>query len=60
MSSWQTLNLLAGVGLGATWLYHTVSARRGIPQIADLTQSSICRAIRNKAAARQHHRSRTQ
>ena len=37
MSVWQTLNLISGLGLGATWLYHTLAARRGIPQISDLT-----------------------
>jgi glycosyltransferase involved in cell wall biosynthesis len=34
----HTVNLLAGAGLGASWLYHTVAAGRGIPQIADLWQ----------------------
>ncbi len=38
MSGWQTLNLWAGVGLGATWLYHALAAGRGISQIADLTR----------------------
>jgi glycosyltransferase involved in cell wall biosynthesis len=32
------VNLLAGAGLGATWLFHTEAARRGMRQIADLTQ----------------------
>ena len=39
MSGWQTLNLLSGAALGATWLYHTIAARRGIPQIAELTRA---------------------
>jgi len=34
----QTLNLVLGAGLGATWLYHMVAAGRGIPQIAELTE----------------------
>ena len=38
MSLWQTLNWLSGMGLAATWVYHTVAARRGVSQIADLTQ----------------------
>ncbi len=38
MSAWHVLNLLAGAGLGATWLFHAAAARRGIPQIADLNQ----------------------
>jgi len=38
MISSHALNLLAGMGLGATWLYYTLSAFRGIPQIADLTK----------------------
>lgn len=38
MSLGQTLNWLSGVGLAATWVYHTVAARRGVPQIADLAQ----------------------
>lgn len=38
MSIPHTVNLLAGAGLGASWLYHTVAAGRGIPQIADLWQ----------------------
>src|SRR5208282_6119518 len=29
---------IAGVGLGATWLYYTVAARRGVPKIAELAQ----------------------
>jgi glycosyltransferase involved in cell wall biosynthesis len=37
LSGWHTLNLIAGVGLAATWLYHTLAARLGIPQIAELT-----------------------
>jgi len=37
VSAWYTLNLLAGAGLGATWLYHAEAARRGMRQIADLT-----------------------
>jgi glycosyltransferase involved in cell wall biosynthesis len=37
VSGWQTLNLLSGVGLGATWLYHTAAAGRGIRQMAELT-----------------------
>jgi glycosyltransferase involved in cell wall biosynthesis len=37
VSAWHTLNLISGVVLGATWLYHTLAARRGIPQIDDLT-----------------------
>jgi len=32
------LNWVSGVALAATWLYHTLAARRGIPQIAELTQ----------------------
>jgi len=38
LSLGQTLNWLSGVGLAATWVYHTVAARRGVPQIADLAQ----------------------
>jgi len=38
LSLWQTLNWLSGMGLAATWVYHTVAARRGVSQIADLTQ----------------------
>jgi glycosyltransferase involved in cell wall biosynthesis len=38
VSGWHTLNLLAGAGLGATWLYATLAARRGLTQIADLSQ----------------------
>jgi glycosyltransferase involved in cell wall biosynthesis len=34
----HTLNLLSGAALGATWLYHTLAARRGMSQIADLEQ----------------------
>ncbi len=37
MSLWHALNLLSGFGLGATWLYHTLAARRGVPQIPELT-----------------------
>ncbi len=36
MSLWHALNLLSGTALGATWLYHTLAARRGMSQIADL------------------------
>ncbi|HVJ05798.1 MAG TPA: glycosyltransferase [Candidatus Saccharimonadales bacterium] len=39
MSVWHALNLLSGFGLGTTWLYHTLAARRGIPQIPELTHS---------------------
>ncbi len=39
MSIWHALNLLSGFGLGATWLYHTLAAFRGIPQIPELTRS---------------------
>jgi glycosyltransferase involved in cell wall biosynthesis len=39
VSGWQTLNLLAGAALGATWLYHSVAAWHGMPQIADLARS---------------------
>jgi glycosyltransferase involved in cell wall biosynthesis len=38
MSGWHMLNLLSGAALGATWLYHTLAARRGMSQIADLEQ----------------------
>jgi glycosyltransferase involved in cell wall biosynthesis len=38
VTAWHTLNLLAGAGLGATWLFHAVAAQRGMRQIADLTQ----------------------
>lgn len=38
MSFWHVLNWVSGVALAATWLYHTLAARRGIPQIAELTQ----------------------
>lgn len=38
MSVWHALNLACSAALAATWLSHTVAARRGIPQIADLTQ----------------------
>jgi glycosyltransferase involved in cell wall biosynthesis len=37
LSFWHTLNLFSSTALGATWLYHSVAAQRGIPQIADLT-----------------------
>ena len=63
MSVWHALNLACGAGLVATWLVHTLAARRGIPQIADLTQPeyavaagtplprvSIVVAARNEAA----------
>jgi glycosyltransferase involved in cell wall biosynthesis len=36
--NWHILNLFSGAGLGATWLYHTLAARRGMPQIADLSR----------------------
>jgi glycosyltransferase involved in cell wall biosynthesis len=39
VSFWHALNLLSGTALGATWLYHTLAARRGMSQIADLSQS---------------------
>jgi len=39
VSVWHALNLLSGFGLGTTWLYHTLAARRGIPQIPELTHS---------------------
>jgi len=38
LSFWHVLNWVSGVALAATWLYHTLAARRGIPQIAELTQ----------------------
>jgi len=38
VSLWHALNLLSGTALGATWLYHTLAARRGMSQIADLSQ----------------------
>lgn len=38
MSLWHVFNLASSATLGATWLYHTLAARRGIPQIAELTQ----------------------
>lgn len=38
MSVWHELNVLSGAGLAATWVYFTVGAWRGIPQLADLTQ----------------------
>jgi glycosyltransferase involved in cell wall biosynthesis len=38
MIAGHALNLLAGMGIGATWLYYTLAAYRGIPQIADLAQ----------------------
>jgi glycosyltransferase involved in cell wall biosynthesis len=63
VSVWHALNLACGAGLVATWLVHTLAARRGIPQIADLTQPeyavaagtplprvSIVVAARNEAA----------
>jgi glycosyltransferase involved in cell wall biosynthesis len=37
MSLLHALNVLSGVGLAATWIYHAMAARRGMPQIADLT-----------------------
>ncbi len=48
MSVWHTLNLLAGIGLGATWLYHTEAARRGMRQIADLNQPEYAVAPETK------------
>jgi hypothetical protein len=48
VSLWQTLNLLSGAGLGATWLYHSLAARRGITQIADLTQPEFAVAAETK------------
>jgi len=38
VSLWHALNLVSGVALGATWLYHSLAAMRGIPQIPDLTE----------------------
>ncbi len=38
MIFWHAVNLASAVGLAATWFYHTLSAQRGIKQIADLTQ----------------------
>lgn len=48
MSPWQTLNWVSGVGLAATWLYHTLAARRGIPQIADLNRPEYAVAAGTK------------
>jgi glycosyltransferase involved in cell wall biosynthesis len=44
MSAWHTVNLLAGVSLGATWLYHMLAASRGMRQIADLNQPEFAGA----------------
>jgi hypothetical protein len=38
LSFWEVMNGVSGAALAATWLYHTLAARRGIRQIADLTQ----------------------
>jgi glycosyltransferase involved in cell wall biosynthesis len=38
VSGLHTLNLLSGTALGVTWLYHALAARRGMDQIADLSQ----------------------
>ena len=35
-SGWHKLNLISGAALGAAWVYHTLAARRGMPQIPDL------------------------
>jgi glycosyltransferase involved in cell wall biosynthesis len=48
VSVWQTLNLLSGAGLGATWLYHTLAAWHGIPRIADLTKAEYAVATEAK------------
>jgi glycosyltransferase involved in cell wall biosynthesis len=42
------VNLLSGAGLAATWLYHTLAARSGVPQIADLTQPEYAVAAATK------------
>jgi glycosyltransferase involved in cell wall biosynthesis len=34
----SALNALCSATLGATWLYHTVAARRGLAQLSDLAQ----------------------
>jgi glycosyltransferase involved in cell wall biosynthesis len=36
--NWHVANLVSGTLLGATWLYHTLAARWGMPQIPDLTR----------------------
>lgn len=48
MSAWQTLNLVAGAWLGATWLFCAVAARRGMRGIADLTQPEYAVAPETK------------
>jgi hypothetical protein len=48
VSLWQTLNWVSGVGLAATWVYHTVAARRGIAQIADLNRPEYAVAATTK------------
>jgi glycosyltransferase involved in cell wall biosynthesis len=48
VSAWQTLNLLAGAGLGAIWLFHAVAAGRGVRKIADLTQPEYAVALETK------------
>ena len=39
MSLLHVVNLVSGVALGATWIYHALAARRGMPQIADLSHA---------------------
>jgi cellulose synthase/poly-beta-1,6-N-acetylglucosamine synthase-like glycosyltransferase len=48
MSVWHTVNLLAGAGLGAIWLYHALAAGWGMRQIADLTQPEYAVAPETK------------
>jgi glycosyltransferase involved in cell wall biosynthesis len=36
--NWHVANLVSGALLAATWLYHTLAARRGMPQIPDLSR----------------------
>lgn len=35
-SHWRKLNLFSSAGLAAIWIYHSLAARRGMPQLPDL------------------------
>ncbi len=36
--AWHKLNLLSSAALAAIWVYHTLAARRGMPQVPDLSR----------------------
>jgi glycosyltransferase involved in cell wall biosynthesis len=48
LSLWHALNWASGAVLATTWVYHTLAARRGIAQIADLTQPEYAVAAGKK------------